>query len=113
MKLTVALRRQQLIGSVIASFGIRGSRLEQLFWTGKAAVVMPPDTSGVKRIQRVGGSDYFLSESEVLDHLLSQAKQWIDNEIAGYNSLPCPCPRGWRIVRKPPLEQPVLFNGNV
>jgi len=55
---------------------------------------MPPDTSAVKGIQRVGGSYYFLSESEVLDHLLSEAKQWIDNEIARYNSLPCRCPRG-------------------
>ena len=55
------------------------------FWTGKAAVVMPPDASGVKRIQRVGGSGYFLSESEVLDHLLSEARRWIDDEIAGYD----------------------------
>jgi hypothetical protein len=56
------------------------------FWTGKAAVVMPPDACGVKRIQRVGGNGYFLSESEVRDHLLSEAKQWIDNEIDGYDS---------------------------
>ena len=57
-----------------------------VFWTGKAAVVMPADASGVKKIQRVGGSGYFLSEAEARDHLLSEAKQWIDNEIDGYNS---------------------------
>ena len=57
-----------------------------VFWTGKAAVVMPADASGVKRIQRVGGSGYFSSETEARDHLLSEAKQWIDNEIDGYNS---------------------------
>ena len=57
-----------------------------LFWTGKAAVVMPTDAAGVEKIHRIGGSDYFLSETEARDHLLSEAKHWIDNEIDGYDS---------------------------
>jgi hypothetical protein len=57
-----------------------------LSWTGKAAVVIPTDAAGVEKIHRIGGNGYFLSETEARDHLLSEAKQWIDNAIDGYNS---------------------------
>ncbi|HEX9143882.1 MAG TPA: hypothetical protein VGA09_06385 [Candidatus Binatia bacterium] len=51
-----------------------------LFWTGKAAVVLPENASGVKEIHRITGSDYFLSEEDARDHLIGAAKDWIDNE---------------------------------
>jgi hypothetical protein len=50
-----------------------------LFWTGKAAVVLPANASGVKGIHRITGSDYFLSEEDARDHLISAAKEWIEN----------------------------------
>jgi hypothetical protein len=50
-----------------------------LFWTGKAAVVPPEDVSGVKCVHRITGSDYFLSEDDARDHLVSAAKEWIEN----------------------------------
>ena len=48
-------------------------------WTGKAAVVLPEDASGVRGIHRIDGSDYFLSEDDAADHLVSAAKEWIEN----------------------------------
>jgi hypothetical protein len=53
---------------------------DMLFWTGKAAVVLPENVSGVKEIHRITGSDYFLSEEDARDHLIGAAKDWIDNE---------------------------------
>jgi hypothetical protein len=50
-----------------------------LFWTGKAAVVPWEDASGVKHIHRITGRDYFLSEEDARDYLLSAARQWIEN----------------------------------
>ena len=52
---------------------------EKLFWTGKAAVVPPEDASGVRHIHRIPGSDYFLNEDDARDHLVSAAKEWIEN----------------------------------
>lgn len=50
-----------------------------LFWTGKAAVVPPEDASGVKHIHKIIASDYFLSEDDARDHLVSAAKEWIED----------------------------------
>ena len=50
-----------------------------LFWSGKAAVVPPEDTEGVKHIHKITGSDYFLSEEDARDHLVSAAKEWIED----------------------------------
>ena len=56
------------------------------FWTGRAAVVLPPDAIGVKRIHRIPDSDPFASEQDVRDHLISAAKDWIDNQIEADNA---------------------------
>lgn len=56
------------------------------FWTGRAAVVLPPDAIGVKRIHRIPDSDSFASEQDVRDHLIGAAKDWIDNQIEADNS---------------------------
>ena len=50
-----------------------------LLWTGKAAVVPPEDASGVKHIHKIIGSDDFLSEDDARDHLVSAAKEWIED----------------------------------
>ncbi len=51
------------------------------FWTGRAAVVLPADATGVKRIYRIPDSDPFDSEQAVRDHLIDAAKDWIDCKI--------------------------------
>jgi len=56
------------------------------FWTGRAAVVLPPNAVGVKRIHRIPDSDPFASEQDVRDHLIGAAKDWIDNQIEADNS---------------------------
>jgi len=56
------------------------------FWTGRAAVVLPPDAIGVKRIHRIPDSDPFASEQAVRDHLIGAAKDWIDNQIEANHS---------------------------
>ena len=52
---------------------------EKLFWTGKAEVVPSADASGANHIHRIAGSDYFLNEDDARDHLVSAAKEWIEN----------------------------------
>lgn len=72
---------------MLAEIKYRGYRIvweawqtpEKLFWTGKAAVVPPEDISGVKHIHRITGSDYFLNQDDARDHLVSAAKEWIEN----------------------------------
>ncbi len=56
------------------------------FWTGRAAVVLPPDAIGVKRIYRIPDSDPCTSEQDVRDHLIGAAKDWIDNQIQADHS---------------------------
>jgi hypothetical protein len=56
-----------------------------LFWTGKAALVPPQDLSGVKHIHRITGNDCFLSEEEARDHLVSTARQRVE-ELTRYES---------------------------
>ena len=56
------------------------------FWTGRAAVVLPPDAIGVKRIHRIPDSDPFVSEQAVRDHLIGAAKDWIDNQLEADHS---------------------------
>ncbi len=51
------------------------------FWTGRAAVVLPADVTGIKRIYRIPDSDPFESEQAVRDHLIGAAKDWIDHAI--------------------------------
>ncbi len=56
------------------------------FWTGRAAVVLPPDAIGIKRIYRIPDSDPFASEQDVRDHLIGAAKNWIDHQMEADNS---------------------------
>ena len=56
---------------------------DAVFWTGKAAVVLPADSLGVKRIHPITGDDYFLSEEDARDQLINKAKEWIDDSAAG------------------------------
>ena len=58
-----------------------------VFWTGKAAVVLPADAQGVKRIHRITGNHYFLSEEDARDQLINEAKEWIDHTTAGNRDL--------------------------
>ncbi|MGE5304079.1 MAG: hypothetical protein ACM3TN_12260 [Alphaproteobacteria bacterium] len=58
-------------------------RPNTVFWTGKAAVVLPADVMGVKRIHRITGDHYFLSEEDARDQLINEAKEWIDDIAAG------------------------------
>ncbi len=51
------------------------------FWTGRAAVVLPADFTGVKKIYRIPDSDPYESEQAVRDHLIGTAKDWIDCKI--------------------------------
>lgn len=51
------------------------------FWTGKAAVVLPADALGVKKIHRITGSDRWLSEEDARDQLINEAKEWIDDIV--------------------------------
>ena len=57
------------------------------FWTGRAAVVLPPDATGVKRIYRIPDSDPYDSEQAVRDHLIGAAKNWIDHTIEAGDSI--------------------------
>ena len=52
---------------------------DMLFWTGKVVVVMPTNTANIATVHRVHRSDYFLSEADARDHLISAAKRWIDS----------------------------------
>jgi hypothetical protein len=58
-----------------------------VFWTGKAAVVLPADSLGVKKIHRITGDDYFLSEEDARDQLINEAKEWINDIAAGNRGL--------------------------
>jgi hypothetical protein len=48
-------------------------------WTGRVAVVLPSDVSGVQRIHRLRWNDQFTSEEDAQHHLIAAAKDWIDN----------------------------------
>jgi hypothetical protein len=56
------------------------------FWTGRAAVVLPPDALGVKRIHRISTGDRFATEQDVRDHLIGAAKDWIDTQLEADHS---------------------------
>jgi hypothetical protein len=49
------------------------------FWTGKAAVVLPADPLGVKKIHRINGRGRWFSEEDAQAQLLHAAKEWIDD----------------------------------
>lgn len=49
------------------------------FWTGRAAIVAPADLSGIKSVYKIRIHTHFLSEDEVRDHLIAEAKNQIDN----------------------------------
>jgi len=51
------------------------------FWTGRAAVVSPADTSGVKSVYKIRVNAYFATEREIRDHLVAVAKDRIDNGL--------------------------------
>ena len=77
-----------------ADIEYRGNRIvwdaQQLpgtpFWTGRAAIVLPPDAIGIKRIHRISASDRFASEQDVRAHLIGAAKDWINNQLNADNS---------------------------
>lgn len=77
-----------------ADIEYRGNRIvwdaQQLpgtpFWTGRAAIVLPPDAIGVKRIHRISASVRFASEQEVRAQFIRTAKDWIDNRLNANNS---------------------------
>ena len=50
-------------------------------WTGRAAVVAPPDTSGIKGVHKIKVSTYFVTEKEVRDYLIGAAKDRIDKGL--------------------------------
>lgn len=52
---------------------------DTVFWTGKAAVVLPADALGVKKIHRITGGEHFLNEEDARDYLINEAKEWIDD----------------------------------
>ena len=56
---------------------VEGSSL----WTGRAAIVAPADSLGVKSIYRICVNDYFTTEKQVMDHLVSAAKERIDSGL--------------------------------
>lgn len=55
------------------------------FWTGKAAVVLPADALGVKRIHRITGSNHWLCEEDARDELIHAAREWIDDTASGHD----------------------------
>jgi hypothetical protein len=59
----------------------------EFFWSGKAAVVLPADASGVKKIQRINGRHYWLSEEDARDQLIHAAKEWIDDVASSHGDL--------------------------
>ncbi|MGE5303071.1 MAG: hypothetical protein ACM3TN_07055 [Alphaproteobacteria bacterium] len=48
-------------------------------WTGRAAVVLSADSTGVRKIHKIFPSERFTSEEDVREHLIGAAKDWIDN----------------------------------
>jgi hypothetical protein len=48
------------------------------FWRPKAAVVKPPDVSGVERVHPIITSGWYSSEDAAGDFVLNEAKEWID-----------------------------------
>jgi hypothetical protein len=52
------------------------------FWTGRAAIVAPADVSGIKNVYKIRMDETFLSEDEIRDHLIAEAKNQIDNGLA-------------------------------
>jgi hypothetical protein len=51
------------------------------FWTGKVAVVLPPDESRVTRVRRISDGIYAVSEEAARDCFIGMAKEWIDATI--------------------------------
>jgi hypothetical protein len=84
-----ATRAAEVMELIPADVEYRGNRIvwdaRQLpgtsFWTGRAAVVLPADFTGVKRIYRIPDSNAFESEEAVRDHLIGAAKDWIDHTL--------------------------------
>jgi hypothetical protein len=56
------------------------------FWTGVAAVVLPADATGVKRIQRIRENGHFATAEDARNHVITAAKDWIDAKIASDNT---------------------------
>jgi hypothetical protein len=54
-------------------------------WTGRVAVVLANDVSGVQRVHRIRWNDQFTSEDDAQHHMIAAAKDWIDN-IPSHNS---------------------------
>jgi hypothetical protein len=51
-------------------------------WRGQAAVVLPPDGSGINYVHGISGDlEHFTGAAEVRHRLLRAAKEWIDNRI--------------------------------
>lgn len=48
------------------------------FWTGKVAVVLPPDEAGIKRVRKISDGIYADSEEAARDCFIGMAKDWID-----------------------------------
>jgi len=50
-------------------------------WMGKAAVLEPADDRGIERVHHVFATTCFTSEKAAFDHLVTNAKKWIDKQI--------------------------------
>ncbi len=51
------------------------------FWRAKAAVVEPPDGSGVEKVHPMGAIAYLRTEKaalEFIDEIITEAEKWID-----------------------------------
>ena len=49
-------------------------------WMGKAAVVEPPDASGIERVSPIFTGTSFNTEKAAYDYLIAEAKKWIDSQ---------------------------------
>ena len=54
-------------------------KVDKNLFAAQAAVVSPPDGSGIPSIHPVRGRDDFTFEDEALDYIIGAAKKWIDD----------------------------------
>jgi hypothetical protein len=57
------------------------------FWTGKVAVVLPADGSGVRHVRKIGEGIYAATEEAARTCFIGMAKEWIDCNIGREKSL--------------------------
>jgi hypothetical protein len=78
------------------------------FWTGKVAVVLPPDESRVTRVRRISDGIYVASEEAARDCFLGMAKEWIDAAIGNESCLAADGMPLCAVPAQPPDQQPVI-----